>query len=829
MTQGETHWGVDSLTPAGPSGATLYDAVVSQVGRTPEFWGRYIGQTGNLTQPEVDFLHSRNCRVLLIYRDTASKTAQIFTYQNGVDHANQAMQSISSNQLAVPGGKRVWIYADIEFGTGFPIPTADFFRGWSDTMSGSIYGGAGGVYGNTAQANAFSTPYCLAYNQDPLMRAGGAPALLWTNQPNQQPPTLGSNPPQFTPTIPPCSPRIPPVVIYQYAINLTIVPPTGAVDFDLANGPGFASMWAPPEEVWEAFLIGNTSSSTPTAFARSSADQDITSKRLFVGWVEQAVAQYVAFSDDNGQTWTMPAKLNYPAYPNYAVPDGGGILVSSQSTIHQITSEITGDTSRRRIVRRTWNGTWQPDVELLRRFQNVHYLSAARSLDGTKRGIAWVEAYDLGGNFGAIGETFWGTDGSTASDGGGGTGSATPWTNLSGALHAGDGSEAQTGPMTCPPTGPAQTTVLGDFTNYIVVTGMALSSLFGVGFPVDGSFVITRIILRHPFGSGPDIFARWTGGSSSDPFVNGGVSARNFRLVKGGVIQGVVPTTKSDAFIGPYLEWPATGWTVADLRDPGFGVAVQGQVFTQNTNAPGTPIPRDTNGNPIVPGNVTFLIDYLTCEPAGQINQRIRYAEIDNSGNFIGSPEDIVQYGPKPATVDTNKGQTIMPFILLRWGLDNVPVVSWFIKDTRIGQTADTAWKAIRSGGIWSAPVQLGITAAEIDAQWDDQALSRFLPAQRANALQFVSLSVADQTSILTDFKATERNVKGGSATSIALDLRKIRKPISDTTQRSTSNMYQKFSPAFWFDANYAYFLLFSKSSVTNIFRAWLLRGTIKP
>lgn len=131
-------------------------------------------------------------------------------------------------------------------------PSADFFRGWSDTMFGSAYGGAGGVYGNTINDGAhnpqFNTPYCNAYAADSNMRVGSAPALVWANQPNQctgascVPRDLASNPPAFSIVdIPqPCGA---PTVLFQYAIQLTIATMNNAVDFDLANGAGFAGLW----------------------------------------------------------------------------------------------------------------------------------------------------------------------------------------------------------------------------------------------------------------------------------------------------------------------------------------------------------------------------------------------------------------------------------------------------------------------------------------------------------------------------------------------------------------------------------------------------------
>lgn len=233
--------------------ATLFDALVSSDGggRTPAFWGRYIGHPNasiNLTSTEASFLHNRNCRILLIYGGTTNATVQ--TYQNGVNAATNAINYIANNNLAVPGAKRVWIYCDIEYPE--MSPTADFFQGWSDTLFNSIYGGAGGVYGNTINDAAhnpqFNTPYCNAYTADSNMRVGSAPALVWANQPNQ---CLGptcdllfwaSNPPAFSQVDVhfPCGA---PTVIFQYANQLTIAGMPNAVDFDLATGAGFSSMW----------------------------------------------------------------------------------------------------------------------------------------------------------------------------------------------------------------------------------------------------------------------------------------------------------------------------------------------------------------------------------------------------------------------------------------------------------------------------------------------------------------------------------------------------------------------------------------------------------
>ncbi len=134
-------------------------------------------------------LHKNNCKVLLIYGDTYAYTSgknviMVSTYADGVFHATKAIDDITARGLTVPKDKSVWIYLDTEIGTNpntgkpFPVLPSDFYRGWLDTMLGSVYGGAGGVYGNTAsgQDPNFNKPYCDAYKAGISFMQTDAPA-----------------------------------------------------------------------------------------------------------------------------------------------------------------------------------------------------------------------------------------------------------------------------------------------------------------------------------------------------------------------------------------------------------------------------------------------------------------------------------------------------------------------------------------------------------------------------------------------------------------------------------------------------------------------------
>jgi hypothetical protein len=236
-------WGVDSLTPANQATKSypdLFSALKAQTGGVaPAFWGRYIGNTGNLTSSEVTFLHARNCKILLIDRGTTVKTGgkyTVQTYQDGVNHANAAITSAST--LGVPAG--CWIFADIEYPA--MSPTQSFFQGWFDTFAGSIY--KGGAYGNTSSgaSSQFNTPLCNAYTSDANMKNT---AYVYTNQPvgGELACNFNTSTVLFNPTIPPCSP---PTVVLQYSINCVADPSdskNSQVDLDTANAVGVASMW----------------------------------------------------------------------------------------------------------------------------------------------------------------------------------------------------------------------------------------------------------------------------------------------------------------------------------------------------------------------------------------------------------------------------------------------------------------------------------------------------------------------------------------------------------------------------------------------------------
>ncbi len=171
-----TFWGVDSPTPANSNmrGLTLFDFTTQLAGQAPTFWGHYIGGHFALKANEAQPLYNRNCKILVIYKGAHEiPTSVQGGFQEGVKDTNKAI--VAAKALVVPGG--TWIYVDIKADCSL---TADWFKGWSDTMYNSQYNGAAGVYCNPLPENAvqFNDPYCDGLNNYPNLQGADGRASI---------------------------------------------------------------------------------------------------------------------------------------------------------------------------------------------------------------------------------------------------------------------------------------------------------------------------------------------------------------------------------------------------------------------------------------------------------------------------------------------------------------------------------------------------------------------------------------------------------------------------------------------------------------------------
>ena len=153
-------WGVDSDRRSDrplPGGARTpyFDYVRNQAGEPPQFWGRYIGTRGTQIRPaEVQFLHQRTCKILLVFNGLRNATRVHFADHSqagdrrarayGEAAARRAINSANgfgAHGTPVPDGVR--IYADLE---DWRVHR-EWLQGWFEVMHNSRFAGAGGLYG----------------------------------------------------------------------------------------------------------------------------------------------------------------------------------------------------------------------------------------------------------------------------------------------------------------------------------------------------------------------------------------------------------------------------------------------------------------------------------------------------------------------------------------------------------------------------------------------------------------------------------------------------------------------------------------------------------
>ena len=172
-----SHWGVDSVSPPDSrvGGRTLFDHVVAECGRVPEFWGRYIGFSANQIRPnELQFVDRKareaggsGCRIAIVYNGVRARSIPgqrgEHAYDSGWEHGERAVGI--AKDLNIPHNVR--IYCDLEGWRANP----DWIRGWWDALYASAYVGMGGLYGRGAE-------YTLAQASDPLQLVGVASADL---------------------------------------------------------------------------------------------------------------------------------------------------------------------------------------------------------------------------------------------------------------------------------------------------------------------------------------------------------------------------------------------------------------------------------------------------------------------------------------------------------------------------------------------------------------------------------------------------------------------------------------------------------------------------
>jgi len=207
-------WGVDSCRaftddPAGGSG--LLPQVSGSLG-APDFWGRYLPNTGNcpgLSTPEVAAAHSRHMGILPIFNN--------YDCSNVSGNAAGAAYGLAALEYAqtdlIPKGTAIAV--DIE-PPGDACPGAAnvdeaFIVGWYDVIVAAGYVPA--YYGNTAPGSSFANAWCTTVADHPDV----APkAFLWSFEPSLGIGHSRQSAPVYSPYYSGCGGRY---VVWQYSLS----------------------------------------------------------------------------------------------------------------------------------------------------------------------------------------------------------------------------------------------------------------------------------------------------------------------------------------------------------------------------------------------------------------------------------------------------------------------------------------------------------------------------------------------------------------------------------------------------------------------------------
>ena len=182
-TSGGPWWGIDTVDNV--ETGNIIAQTTADLG-APQFVGRYLIYSSELSSAEAQYIHQHGLRILLI--DDPNRA-----FTSGTTDARQAIAQ--ATVLGVAHG--VTIFRDVE--TSDPI-SATYIAAYVAAYSGSGY--VAGFYENPING-AFAGAYCSLVSSDPAAVRG---VLLYSSEPEH----TGSNPrrsarPHFAPNVPGCA------------------------------------------------------------------------------------------------------------------------------------------------------------------------------------------------------------------------------------------------------------------------------------------------------------------------------------------------------------------------------------------------------------------------------------------------------------------------------------------------------------------------------------------------------------------------------------------------------------------------------------------------
>lgn len=141
-------YGVDSTVPANTrltNGYLLYDWVMRK-SCYPSFWGRTLIGEGAITESEMNFLKSKNCKIALILRNFTE--AEIST-NNGVNSAMKTIEAAKAKNIPQNKEIALFVYVNPEWSVNH-----NWMMGFASTMLNNGY--IPGFIGNTDSSKNFN-------------------------------------------------------------------------------------------------------------------------------------------------------------------------------------------------------------------------------------------------------------------------------------------------------------------------------------------------------------------------------------------------------------------------------------------------------------------------------------------------------------------------------------------------------------------------------------------------------------------------------------------------------------------------------------------------
>jgi glycoside hydrolase-like protein len=228
-------WGVDSCKvftddPSGSSG--LLPQVISTLG-TPDFWGRYLPNTGNcpgLTSTEIAAARAHHMGILPIFNDYDCSAVSGGTA--GITYAQAAVQIAQNDGIPAGTGIAIDIEPVGDWCPGAAYVDVPFIAGWYDTITKAGYKAV--FYGNSTYGSAFGQAWCATYMQRNDITTN---SYLWSFEPSLQGSYSKGTAPAFGPNFAGCASKY---AAWQYELSAGSTPD---VDHDEATSQ--LPLWYP--------------------------------------------------------------------------------------------------------------------------------------------------------------------------------------------------------------------------------------------------------------------------------------------------------------------------------------------------------------------------------------------------------------------------------------------------------------------------------------------------------------------------------------------------------------------------------------------------------